>query len=216
VGDRAVRLRLKAIQAWDRLRLARVSARVPGLEIDPAASSNLAAARFSLGAGARLRIGPGVVTERLPGALYFSLGPGAQVDVGEGTWLRTEVHPVRVMAFAGARIEIGPEGFLNGCHLSAKGALRTGRRTWIGMGSRVFDADQHDLDAEHPEVVEPVTLGDHVWVASDVTVLRGVSIGDHCVIGTRSLVTGDIPPHSIAFGQPARVRGHVGDRSRTP
>jgi acetyltransferase-like isoleucine patch superfamily enzyme len=57
-------------------------------------------------------------------------------------------------------------------------------------------------------------IGDYVWVASDVTVLRGVTIGEHSVIGARSLVTSDIPPHSLAFGSPARVRGSVGDRSR--
>jgi galactoside O-acetyltransferase len=50
-------------------------------------------------------------------------------------------------------------------------------------------------------------------VASDVTVLRGVSIGDHSVVGACSLVTRDIPPHRVAFGQPAEPRGEVGDRS---
>ena len=63
--DRAVVLQLKAIQAYDRLRLKRLTARHPGLEIHPSASSNLAAARYDLADGARLRIGAGVVTERL-------------------------------------------------------------------------------------------------------------------------------------------------------
>jgi maltose O-acetyltransferase len=48
-----------------------------------------------------------------------------------------------------------------------------------------------------------------------VTILRGVTIGDHSVVGARSLVTRDIPPHTLAFGQPARPRGEVGDRSHT-
>jgi maltose O-acetyltransferase len=85
----------------------------------------------------------------------------------------------------------------------------------VGLGSRVFDSDQHDLDVQRPERIEPVAIGDHAWIASDVTVLRGVSIGAHAVIGTRSLVTSDVPPHGLAFGVPARVRGVVGDRSRT-
>ena len=49
-----------------------------------------------------------------------------------------------------------------------------GRRVFVGPGSRIFDADQHDFDAERLEEVEPVSIGDHVWIASDVTVLRGV------------------------------------------
>ena len=154
------------------------------------------------------------MTERLRGRLHFELGPGARVDVGEGSWLRTEIHEVHVVAYAGARIEIGPEAFLNGCQLSAKRAVVLGRRAWVGLGSRVFDSDQHDLDAARPERTEPVRIGDYAWVASDVTVLRGVSIGAHAVVGSRSLVTSDVPPHGLAFGTPARVRGLVGDRSR--
>jgi acetyltransferase-like isoleucine patch superfamily enzyme len=151
----------------------------------------------------------------LRGRLCFHLGPGASVDVGPGTWLRTDLAEVHVVAFAGARIEIGPEAFLNGCHLSAKLRVVLGRRAWIGPGTRIFDSDQHDLDAARPERSEPVQIGDHAWIAADVTVLRGVSIGAHAVVGTRSLVTGDVPAHALAFGAPARVRGVVGDRSKT-
>jgi acetyltransferase-like isoleucine patch superfamily enzyme len=208
-----VRVVLEAIRAFDRTRLHIRMLRTPGLEIHPEASSNLAAARMVLAPGARLRIGPGVVTERRAGALHFDLGPSAHVDVGADTWLRTDVEPVYIAAFEGARIEIGPEGFLNGCHLSAKRAVLLGRRVYIGFGCRVFDADQHDLDMDRPEAAEPVSIGDHVWIAADSTVLRGVAIGAHSVIGTRSLVTRDIPAHTLAFGNPAEPRGVVGDRT---
>jgi maltose O-acetyltransferase len=105
---------------------------------------------------------------------------------------------------------------LNGCHLSAKHAIVGGRRTWIGPGCRVIDSDQHDLDATHREQGGPIAIGDHVWITSDVTVLRGVRIGSHAVIGAKSLVNRDVPDHTLAFGQPATVRGTVGDRSQTP
>jgi len=211
---RAVSLLLHTLQAIDRLRLRGLPLLHPGLEIDPTASSNLAHAHYALGPGAHLSIGPGVVTERRRGLLRFSLGPGARVEIGPGVWLRTELGPIHIVAFEGARLTLGPEAFLNGCHLSAKRELTLGRRAWVGPGSRVFDADQHDFDAEHPEQIEPVRIGDYAWVASDVTILRGVTIGEHAVVGARSLVTGDVPAHALAFGSPARVRGTVGDRSR--
>lgn len=207
-------LALRALHALDRVRLAWLRARLPGLEIDPGASANLAHARYVLGPGARLRIAAGVVTERLRGRLHFELGPGAQVEIGERAWLRTEIDEVHLVAFAGARMKVGPEALLNGCHLSAKREVVVGRRSWVGPGSRVFDSDQHDLDAARPERSDPVAIGDHVWIASDVTVLRGVRIGDHAVVGSRSLVTNDVPPHALAYGVPARVRGVVGDRSK--
>ena len=117
------------------------------------------------------------------------------------------------MAFAGARIEIGPDALLNGTHLSAKTSVTLGHNVSVGVGSRIFDADQHDLDADRLERSEPVRIGNHSWIASDVTVLRGVTIGEHSVVGSRSLVTQDVPDHTIVYGVPARGHGPVGDRT---
>jgi acetyltransferase-like isoleucine patch superfamily enzyme len=169
-----------------------------------------------MGPGAVLKIGAHVVTERTAGALTLLLGPRAHVEIGERTWLRTELEPIHISVFAGARLVLGPDSWLNGCHLSAKRAITGGRRTWIGPGCRVIDSDQHALDADHEERGAPITIGDHVWITSDVTVIRGVEIGSHVVVGARSLVNRDVPDHTLVYGIPARPRGTVGDRSQTP
>ncbi len=209
----ATRARLKSIQAFDRLRLRARKRRNPGLLMDPDASTNFSSSHFALAPGGRLVIGPRVYTERLSRGVHISVAEGASVEIGADTWLRSDLAPVIIFAFPGARITIGKEGFLNGCHLSAKSTLSIGDRVWIGPGSRVFDADQHDLDADRHEKIEPVTIGDHCWIASDVTVLRGVDIGEQSVIGARSLVANSIPPHSLAIGSPASATGKIGDRT---
>lgn len=208
------RMRLRLLAAVDGVHLRWLCWLHPGLEIDPSAARGLAVARFNLAPDAVLRIGPGVASERRPGALNFVLHAGAEVEIGAGTWLRTEVAPLTIAAYEGARIEIGPDCFLNGCSVSAKARVRLGRRVWIGSGSRIYDADQHDLDDTRPERREPVEVEDFAWIASDVAVLRGVRIGAHSVVGARSLVTSEIPPHTLAIGSPARPRGSIGDRSR--
>jgi carbonic anhydrase/acetyltransferase-like protein (isoleucine patch superfamily) len=210
-----IRLRLHATHFLDKLRMRVVARLHPGLEIDPATSPNFWKASFNMAPGARLRLGPGVTMDRRSGGVNFLLEEDAVIEIEEGAWLRTEVGPVVLAAYAGARLHIGPDSLLNGCHLSAKAEVTLGRRVWIGPGSRVFDSDQHDLDADHPEVPDPVRIDDHAWVASDVTVLRGVKIGAHSVIGARSLVTSDIPEHTLAYGIPARPHGEVGDRTHT-
>jgi len=215
LGDAALRWRMRRAARRDRRTLRRLARRHPGLEIHPDASSALAVARFQIGEGARLKIGAGVATERTPDGVRFLLGPRANVEIGASTWLRSDLGPVVIAVFEGATLTLGPECFLNGAHLSCKERVTLGRRAWVGPGSRVFDADQHDFDADHPERSEPVSIGDHVWVASDVTVLRGVTIGDHAIVGSRSVVTKDVPPHRVAVGAPATLRGEVGDRSRT-
>ena len=210
-----IRLRLHATHFVDQLCMRAVERLHPGLEIDPRTSPNFWKASYNLAPGARLRLGPGVIMDRRSGGVNFLLEEGAVIEIEEGTWLRSEIAPVVLAAYAGARLRIGPDSLLNGCHLSAKAEVSLGRRVWIGPGTRVFDSDQHDLDADHPEVPDPVRIDDHAWVASDVTVLRGVKIGAHSVIGARSLVTNDIPEHTLAYGIPARPHGAVGDRTHT-
>ena len=48
-------------------------------------------------------------------------------------------------------------------------------------------------------------IGNDVWIGQNVTIMPGVKVGDGCIIGTNAVVAKDIPPYSIAVGNPARV-----------
>ena len=50
-----------------------------------------------------------------------------------------------------------------------------------------------------------VTIGDDIWIGANTTIIAGVSIGKHSVIGAGSVVTKDIPDYCVAVGNPARV-----------
>lgn len=50
-----------------------------------------------------------------------------------------------------------------------------------------------------------VTIGSNIYFGANVIVLKGVTIGDNCVIAAGSLVTHDIPANSVAAGLPCRV-----------
>ena len=213
VAPGVLRAGLRSIQAWDRVRLRWLHLRHPGLSIHPEASTGFATARFQLGLTARLRIAPGAATERRPGWLNFLVYDGAEVEVGEEVWLRTEVAPVTLVAYPGARLILGKGAFVNGAHLSAKTEVRLDEKAQVGPGSKVYDADQHDLDDQRPEQRSPIHIGPYAWVASDTTVLRGVTIGGHAIVGTRSVVNRDVPAHEFWAGAPARRLGTVGDRS---
>lgn len=204
---------LRALHLWDRARLGVRCALEPGLSVAPSASSAFAGARYRIAPGARVHVGAGVVTERRPGWLTLIAEAGAEIRVEEGAWLRTEIAPVVLVAHADASLWVGPGALLNGCTVSAKREVRIGARALLGPGVRVYDADQHDRDATHPEVVAPVSIGDHAWIAADATILRGVSIGAHAVIGTRSVVRTDVAAHTFAAGIPAAPHGRIGDRS---
>ena len=55
-----------------------------------------------------------------------------------------------------------------------------------------------------PLVVAPIVVGENVWIAADVFVGPGVTIGELCVVGARSVVVQDLPPRMVCAGQPCR------------
>lgn len=64
------------------------------------------------------------------------------------------------------------------------------------------------------EYAKPITIGDNCWLASGVTVVGGVSIGNGCVIGAGSVVTRDIPENCLAAGNPCRVIREITEQDR--
>jgi maltose O-acetyltransferase len=54
-------------------------------------------------------------------------------------------------------------------------------------------------------VTAPITVEDHVWIASRSTVLDGVTVGRGAVVAAGSLVRGDVPPMTIVAGIPAKT-----------
>lgn len=64
----------------------------------------------------------------------------------------------------------------------------------------------HDFDqATRPLVTKPITIGRDAWLAADVFVAPGVTIGEGTVVGARSSVFEDLPPWSICHGTPAKA-----------
>jgi len=52
---------------------------------------------------------------------------------------------------------------------------------------------------------QPIIVGSFVWMGFGVIILPGVTIGDYSIIGAGAVVTKDVPPYSIAAGNPARI-----------
>lgn len=67
-------------------------------------------------------------------------------------------------------------------------------------------AHDHKVDGM-PDIADNIIIHDDCWICADTSILLGVTVGQGSVIGAGSVVTKDIPPYSVAVGNPARVIG---------
>lgn len=173
--------------------------------------------RIVVGRGFRLRGARKIRVER---GLLLGVVPFGFVDQRAGGMLRVEgaLH-VRGWAAVGvgagwtispdARVEIGDQTYFSPrTMLRSTTAITIGARCAIAWDVHIIDDDWHDLIIDglpRPRPL-PVAIGDDVWIAARVTILKGVVIPDGCVVAAASVVTGRFDePGCLLAGSPARV-----------
>ena len=66
-------------------------------------------------------------------------------------------------------------------------------------------AGTHDYRRwDMPLVAKPIRIGENAWLGADVFVGPGVTVGELCVVGARSVVVKDLPPRMVCAGHPCR------------
>lgn len=116
----------------------------------------------------------------------------AKISIGDGTWINN--------------------GF---SAIAEHTSIKIGKRVLIGTNVEIFDSDFHgirvdDRKASRAEWAKPVVIEDDVFLGSNVRVMKGVTVGRGSVVANSSLVVTDIPPGSVAGGNPARVIRAIG------
>lgn len=124
---------------------------------------------------------------------------GGRFCVGKKTTWRNDFH----IAIEGGRVEIGDNCFFNnGCSVNSMDKITIGDGTIFGENSHVYDHNHRFRDAENSiksqgYSIAQVCIGKHVWIGSNVVILKGVTIGDNSVIGAGCVINRDIPTDSI-------------------
>lgn len=112
-------------------------------------------------------------------------GNGNQIEIGE----KTRINGANLIAHNGTRILIGPESLFS-----------TGIDLRTTDSHAIFDADGQRINPD-----KDILIGRRVWLGRGVSVLKGAVVGDGCVAGAMSLVTGHVPPASLVAGIPAKI-----------
>ncbi|CEO42085.1 maltose acetyltransferase [Photobacterium kishitanii] len=110
------------------------------------------------------------------------------------------------------QITIGKNSTLQGTSICSYKLVDIGDRVIFGPNVVIMDCSGHDIEKRGTSVelerlkIEPVHIGDDVWIGYGVIILPGVSIGSKSVIGAGSVVTKDIPKGVLAAGNPCVVK----------
>ena len=135
--------------------------------------------------------------------------------------LQTEEEPFINPPFYcdyGNHIKVGKNFFANyNCTFLDVATITFGDNCLLGPNVAIYTAGHpvhpHSRNSRY-EYGIAVTIGNDVWLGGNTVVCPGVTIGDGCVIGAGSVVTKDIPPYSIAAGNPCRVIRTITDEDR--
>jgi acetyltransferase-like isoleucine patch superfamily enzyme len=114
----------------------------------------------------------------------------------------------------GDEIRVGRNVFINqNCTFYDLGGLDIGDDVMVGPNVNIITAG-HPLDPttrRAATIGKPIVIGRNVWIAAGATIIGGVTIGENSVVAAGSVVTRDVPPNSLAGGNPARVIRSVVD-----
>jgi len=141
------------------------------------------------------------------------LGPGSMITAIE-SYPDKGLHPPENLV-----VNSYTPNILIGNRVNSTGSLIIAALNKIEIGddvifaSNVFISDgQHgnqDIGLAYKyqpmQKLSPIAIGRGCWVGQNVLILSGVTIGEMSIIGANSLVTKDLPPRCIAFGNPARI-----------
>ena len=135
-------------------------------------------------------------------------------SIGEGAYIEPPLHA----NWGGKHVYLGKMVYANfNLTLVDDANIYIGDNTMLGPNVVIATAG-HPINPELRERVtqynREVHIGKNVWLGAGVIVMPGVTIGDNSVIGAGSVVTKDVPPNVVAFGNPCRVHREIGERDK--
>jgi acetyltransferase-like isoleucine patch superfamily enzyme len=150
--------------------------------------------------------------------LYLELVPSisgpVKISVGNDVYISGELLIAGGHVFDAPQIRIADRVFL-GHRVSFRVSQQIviEEDVLIAQGCYITDSDEHPIDPELRAQGLPPAAADiksvricrNAWIGRGAYILKGVTIGEGAIVGAGAVVAKDVPPFSIAVGNPARV-----------
>lgn len=120
--------------------------------------------------------------------------------IGEGSRVMTPLTVVRANCVTIGRNVV----VMNGCLMMSAGGIIIDDDVQIAANVQLI-SNNHDPYERNVITCKPVHICKGAWLGAGSTVLPGVTVGRHAIVGAASVVTKDVPDYAVAVGNPARV-----------
>ena len=159
-------------------------------------------------------------TIKFNGNAVLRISDNSKVSIGKfftcnsGPYYGIESSQSKIIVAPGAYLEIGDTVGMSSTIINVKCKVVIGSFTQIGGGSRILDSDFHSIDwKERSSPIDdaknarklPVSIGQHCFIGTRTIIGKGVTIGDRSIIAAGSVVVKDVPSDCIAGGNPCKV-----------
>ena len=122
-------------------------------------------------------------------------------EVGEGSMVSTPISSIAVAK----NVHIGNNVFINGgCLFMARGGITIEDDVQIAANVQLI-SNNHDPYERMVLLCKPVLIKKGAWIGAGATILPGVCVGEHAIVGAGSVVTKDVPDCGVVVGNPAKV-----------
>jgi acetyltransferase-like isoleucine patch superfamily enzyme len=137
----------------------------------------------------------------------LQIGRDAKLRLGRWCWIGhgTKIRVHEGETSIGAKSVLGQE-----CTISAFQHVSIGRECIVADRAMLIDFDHGVVEVERPIRLQgiykrDVRVGHNCWIGYAACILRGVTIGDNCIVGANTVVTKDVAANAVVAGAPGRV-----------
>ena len=138
-------------------------------------------------------------------------------DIGPGTRIWAFAHILKG-AKIGSRVNVGDHCFIeNDVVIGDSVVIKNGVAVWDGvtiedgvfLGPNVALTNELWPRSGFPKGLARTLIRRGATIGANATIITGITLGEYCMVGAGSVVTKDVPPYALMYGNPARRKGWV-------